>query len=72
MLEDRLERLEMDMEEERQSRNCVFCAENPRDLILFPCSHFIYCHDCFSMETMKLCPRCNMPINSVLRVNLDY
>ena len=70
MLEDRLERLEMDMEEERQANCCLLCGTNARDVVLFPCTHFLYCHECVTMAT-KSCMQCSSIVSGFLRVKLE-
>jgi hypothetical protein len=70
MLEDRLERLEMDLEEERQANACIQCKVNARDVIILPCAHFLYCHECHQ-GSEEVCVKCEMKICGFMRVKLD-
>ena len=54
--------------ENQEIGTCRVCYENTRDVILFPCQHFILCHECaFNPKFVKdnRCPLCFQGIEKV-------
>ena len=52
----------------QELRHCAVCFVNTRDVILFPCDHFILCHECaFDPRFVKnnRCPLCFTTIEKI-------
>jgi serine/threonine protein kinase len=47
---------------------CIYCLDNPSEMIISPCGHKCTCYDCYKFlkakEEFKKCPICKMPIDS--------
>jgi len=48
------------------SKLCVICIENPKDVVIIPCGHLCACTKC--IEGVKLCPVCRGEISSTNKV----
>lgn len=59
-----------ELEDNKFSSICLCCKKNFRNVILFPCSHFIFCNVC-SKEILLCgeCPICNVKIEDYKHVN---
>jgi E3 ubiquitin-protein ligase BRE1 len=60
--------------EQQEARHlCGICFERPRDAIVLPCTHFLYCNQCLSENTKnsKKCPACRSALSGVLLCKLD-
>ena len=42
----REQRLQKELEEEKESKLCQICFDRERDCVLIPCLHFVYCRLC--------------------------
>jgi pyrimidine deaminase RibD-like protein len=52
-------------------KECVVCFDSIRCMALAPCGHIALCQPCaeaLMLQTVKLCPTCRDPVDSVLRV----
>ncbi|CAM6128343.1 unnamed protein product [Calypogeia fissa] len=58
---------------EKEKSCCQICFNNPRDAIVLPCMHFLYCNECLQAHQKRNpeCPTCRGKINCVLRCNLN-
>lgn len=67
--------LKMELEKSRSSVLCKQCAKQPRDCLIMPCGHFLYCRTCVK-ELMKgssiKCPSCKRDVTAKLFCNLDH
>ena len=67
--------LKMELEKSRSSVLCKQCAKQPRDCLIMPCGHFLYCRTCVK-ELMKgssvKCPFCKRDVTAKLFCNLDH
>lgn len=65
--------LTVQLEEERHKTQCQICMDNPRDVLLMPCMHFLYCNACMSTheKNSKTCPACRSPVAGVMKCNLS-
>ncbi len=55
----------------KELRHCAVCYVNTRDVILFPCEHFLLCHKCaFNPKFVKdnRCPLCFQTIKEIKSV----
>jgi hypothetical protein len=47
---------------------CIYCLDNPSEMIISPCGHKCTCYDCYKIlkakEQFKKCPICKKPIES--------
>ena len=44
-------------------RLCVFCQDNPSEIIFEPCGHSVICENCASWACRLFCPRCRTRIS---------
>lgn len=44
---------------------CVMCNAAPRNSLLIPCNHIVYCSKCASTQTFAQCPTCDSTITMV-------
>lgn len=66
--EKKLEDLQTKYHQERLKNLCVLCMQNEREVILFPCSHFLLCLECSSTLPNSKCNSCNLSISGVLHL----
>jgi hypothetical protein len=45
---------------------CIACTEKTRDVIIIPCNHCVFCHECVSKS--HSCPMCRGPIEDIVSV----
>ncbi|XP_022782765.1 uncharacterized protein LOC111323609 isoform X2 [Stylophora pistillata] len=67
--------LKMKLEKSRSSVLCQKCTQQPRDCVIMPCGHFLYCRTCVK-ELMKgshvKCPSCRRAVTAQLFCNLNH
>eukprot|EP01087_Luapelamoeba_hula_P020391 TRINITY_DN6952_c0_g1_i1.p1 TRINITY_DN6952_c0_g1~~TRINITY_DN6952_c0_g1_i1.p1 ORF type:complete len:853 (+),score=147.08 TRINITY_DN6952_c0_g1_i1:106-2559(+) len=51
-------------------QNCIVCCVQPRDSLMIPCMHFLYCGKCVRHEG-NVCRKCGVSKTGFLRVKLD-
>lgn len=63
-------KLHRELEEEREVRLCVVCADKAKSVILLPCRHLCLCAACRSAIITRdnCCPICRQPIMETLSV----
>ncbi|XP_037528549.1 E3 ubiquitin-protein ligase RNF26-like [Rhipicephalus sanguineus] len=68
---DRLNRLEQELEQEREKQLCVVCLNEARSVILLPCRHFALCTQCLGtlfQQQHQTCPMCRHTIYEAIPV----
>ena len=65
-LKTKLEELEKKLLKEEESKQCVVCMDQPRELMIRPCNHYCVCQSC--ARRLQKCPMCNRLINRAERV----
>lgn len=52
--------------------SCIACCDSPRNNVLFPCGHLVFCQDCAQQHCQHnlRCPICRGPINERRRIYL--
>ena len=57
---EREQRLQKELEEEKESKLCQICFDAVRDCVLSPCQHFLYCRLCVNKhrDEMKNSAKC--------------
>ena len=71
---EKIRKLEKEMEETRGGRLCEICFERPRDCIIMPCTHLLYCRTCVTEHKNKgdaRCPTCRGPISGEILCNVN-
>ncbi|XP_067050295.1 uncharacterized protein [Acropora muricata] len=69
------EELKKELEETKAALVCQICFLRPRDCILLPCSHLLYCRVCVREHRENgdsRCPTCRGTINSEILCNLNH
>ena len=64
--------LEKQLEQSREAHVCQICFERPRDCIIMPCTHLLYCRTCVTEHKKKgdsRCPTCRGPISGEILCN---
>ena len=72
---ERIRELEKELEESRGSQLCQICFERPRDCIIMPCTHLLYCRTCVTAHKKKgdsRCPTCRGPISGEILCNVNH
>lgn len=72
---ERIRELEKELEEAKGGRLCQICFENPRDCIIMPCTHLLYCRTCVAEHKRKgdsRCPTCRGPISGEMLCNVNH
>lgn len=67
--------LKKELEETKAALVCQICFSRPRDCILLPCSHLLYCRVCVSEQRKNgdsRCPTCRNTINSEILCNVNH
>lgn len=64
--------LYQELEEERESRLCVVCQDEPKCIILLPCRHLCLCDACSIAITRRRggCPVCRQHVRETMKVFL--
>lgn len=77
-----LEALVSELRDREELHLCQICMENPRDTVIFPCMHFIYCGRCLNShekftasaepweKSAQHCPACRGTIAAALQLKL--
>lgn len=68
---DRMNRLEQELEQEREKQLCVVCLNEARSVILLPCRHFALCTQCLGtlfQQQRQTCPMCRHTIYEAIPV----
>lgn len=68
---DRMNRLEEELEQERDKQRCVVCLNEARSVILLPCRHFALCTQCLGtlfQQEQHTCPMCRHVIYEAIPV----
>ncbi|XP_054918007.1 uncharacterized protein [Dermacentor andersoni] len=68
---DRMNRLEQELEQEREKQLCVVCLNEARSVILLPCRHFALCTQCLGtlfQQQQQTCPMCRHTIYEAIPV----
>ncbi|XP_068757006.1 uncharacterized protein [Montipora capricornis] len=71
---DRIRLLEKELEKAQNSQQCQICFERPRDCIIMPCTHLLYCRVCVTEHKRKgekRCPACRGPISGEILCNIN-
>lgn len=72
---ERVRELEKELEESRGAQLCQICFEQPRDCIIMPCTHLLYCRKCVTEHKKKgdsRCPTCRGPISGEILCNVNH
>ncbi|XP_068696848.1 uncharacterized protein [Montipora foliosa] len=67
--------LKRQLEEAKGAVLCQICFTRPRDCIILPCSHFLYCRVCVNEHKSNgdsRCPTCRGTINSEIMCNVYH
>jgi rubrerythrin len=58
-----------EMLDRRSPSQCSICFDQQKDILLLPCCHFHFCHQCVStIEQPLICPVCNIASTGHLRI----
>ena len=71
---ERIRELEKELEESRAAQLCQICFERPRDCIIMPCTHLLYCRTCVTAHKKgdSRCPTCRGPISGEILCNVNH
>ena len=72
---ERIRELEKDLEQSREAQLCQICFERPRDCIIMPCTHLLYCRTCVTEHKKNggsRCPTCRGPISGEILCNVNH
>lgn len=47
---------------------CLFCDNNPTDILALPCQHLLSCSDCLKDRLITTCPTCHEPITKTNKI----
>jgi len=67
----RLESTQRKLEEEHNKSSCIICYERPRNTVLLPCMHFLFCIECTQALKESRCPNCRCTIHGKLQCLLQ-
>lgn len=58
------------LQAEKESKLCVICSDNERNVVLLPCRHFSFCRNCVetAYKYNKYCPICRTGIDNIVHV----
>eukprot|EP00698_Gefionella_okellyi_P025372 TRINITY_DN9259_c0_g1_i2.p1 TRINITY_DN9259_c0_g1~~TRINITY_DN9259_c0_g1_i2.p1 ORF type:complete len:270 (+),score=62.84 TRINITY_DN9259_c0_g1_i2:786-1595(+) len=71
-MDEKLKASQEQLEDERFKTMCQICMDKPRDTLLLPCVHFLYCSACVSKALAQGgCPACRTPVSGKLHVKLS-
>lgn len=60
----------LDTETSERGIECKICLERDRDVVLYPCMHFVVCMRC-SIAVNKICPVCRKEISKIIKVYMS-
>eukprot|EP00658_Telonema_sp_P-2_P054903 TRINITY_DN43663_c0_g1_i1.p1 TRINITY_DN43663_c0_g1~~TRINITY_DN43663_c0_g1_i1.p1 ORF type:complete len:236 (+),score=25.53 TRINITY_DN43663_c0_g1_i1:88-795(+) len=71
-----LEAQVMELQEKEEASLCQICMENPKNVVLLPCMHFLYCATCVNaVPTIAIsdtaCPYCRGTVAGVLECRMN-
>ena len=72
---ERIRELEKQLEESSNAQLCQICFEHPRDCIIMPCTHLLYCRACVAEHKRSganRCPTCRGPISGEILCNINH
>ena len=72
---EEIAKLKKELEESKGALMCQICFTRPRDCIILPCSHLLYCRVCVHEHKSKgdsRCPTCRGTINSEILCNVNH
>ena len=72
---ERIRELEKLLEESSNAQLCQICFEHPRDCIIMPCTHLLYCRACVAEHKRSganRCPTCRGPISGEILCNVNH
>jgi len=72
---ERIRELEKELEQSLNAQLCQICFERPRDCIIMPCTHLLYCRTCVTEHKRKgdsRCPTCRGPISGEILCNVNH
>ena len=55
-------------EEEKKEKECIFCMDKPKNIMLKPCNHVCMCEGCSKNLVTKKCPICNQAFHTMERL----
>jgi len=70
-LQDKLGQVQKQVESEQSKNICILCCTKPRDTVLLPCMHFLFCLDCTTSLTEQRCPTCRTTTHGKLQCILQ-
>ena len=56
------------LDEEKATKLCTVCLDNPRTMFVRPCKHYCLCERCLEKLTTRKCPICNSRIECVEKI----
>eukprot|EP00164_Ancoracysta_twista_P006248 GFYU01008674.1.p1 GENE.GFYU01008674.1~~GFYU01008674.1.p1 ORF type:complete len:326 (-),score=78.31 GFYU01008674.1:189-1166(-) len=64
----RVKELEQNLKDTQSNYVCRICYDKPRNAVVLPCLHFLYCRDCIYRHehATKTCPTCQVEIKAIL------
>ena len=71
---ERVRELEKSLEQALNAQQCQICFERPRDCIIMPCTHLLYCRACVNEHKRRgdsRCPTCRGPISGEILCNVN-
>ncbi|KAL2642839.1 hypothetical protein R1flu_010426 [Riccia fluitans] len=65
--------LKTELQSERAKLLCNICLDKPRDTMILPCTHFLYCHGCLLIHKKRnnTCPTCRGSMSALLHCHLS-
>ena len=50
------------------TKSCLFCDDNPKDILALPCNHLLSCSDCLKDRLITTCPICHKLITETKKI----
>ncbi len=57
------------LEDAKSINDCIICCENSRNILFYPCLHYICCETCTSSKNLNECPHCKKNIDNKQIIN---
>jgi hypothetical protein len=57
------------LEDAKTINDCIICCENVRNILFYPCLHYICCETCTSSKNLVECPHCKKNIENKQIIN---
>lgn len=69
----KIKELEKENKEYEQRLQCMICMEKPRETVVLPCLHFLFCETCMfeHKKSSNKCPSCNQTTTGSLHCRLE-